>query len=216
MGPQEPEEARVGMTLEAEGTLAGPKKGTHWGHKRGILSRFEVVMESTPNSATDRPTSGKISRDTAKMLKRNSDEMGDNRVARGSHGSETVSEPVAIPKRRNSSRLKLLTRTELDGRTTAAKQFDAIAAGIAVDLGGKDRLSTVQKHLVEAFAGIAIHVGDCNARLLLGDMVSILEHAQAVSTLVRVASRIGLERVPRDVTDDDPLTYARRHSEAAE
>jgi hypothetical protein len=88
----------------------------------------------------------------------------------------------------------------LDGRTRARKQFDAIARGIASDLGGESELSTVQKHLVEAFAGAAIHVHDKNARLLLGEEVDIVEHCQAISTLVRVAQRIGLRRVVRDIT----------------
>jgi hypothetical protein len=95
----------------------------------------------------------------------------------------------------NSHRkLRLLNRNELDGRTTAAKTFDAIARAISRDLGGEDQLSTVQKHLVEAFAGIALHVGDCNARLLLGELVDITEHSQAASTMVRLAQRIGLQR----------------------
>jgi hypothetical protein len=109
------------------------------------------------------------------------------------------------PKRRLSRsgrrKLKLLTRNALDGRTTAAKRFDAIAAAIAVDLGGEDQLSTVQKHLVLAFAGIALHLGDCNARLLLGEAINILEHAHVVSTLVRVAQRVGIERRAKPVPD---------------
>jgi hypothetical protein len=99
---------------------------------------------------------------------------------------------------RNEARL--LTRQNLDGRTKARKQFDAIARGIASDLGGESQLSTVQKHLVEAFAGAAIHVHDKNARLLLGEEVDIVEHCQAISTLVRVAQRIGLRRTARDIT----------------
>jgi hypothetical protein len=95
---------------------------------------------------------------------------------------------------------RLLTREHLDGRTTAAKQFDAIANGIAEDLGGDDRLSTVQKHLVEAFAGAAVHVNALNARLLLGQQVDIVEHSQAISTMVRIASRIGLNRVAKSIT----------------
>jgi len=95
---------------------------------------------------------------------------------------------------------RLLTRQSLDGRTRARKQFDAIARGIASDLGGESELSTVQKHLVEAFAGAAIHVHDKNARLLLGEEVDIVEHCQAISTLVRVAQRIGLRRAVRDIT----------------
>jgi hypothetical protein len=106
---------------------------------------------------------------------------------------------------------RLLTRNALDGRTRARKAFDAIAEGIAQDLGGEDRLSTVQRHLVEAFAGAAVHVHDLNARLLLGEDVDITAHASAISTMVRIASRIGTQRVARDITD--PLTYAREHSE---
>jgi hypothetical protein len=110
-------------------------------------------------------------------------------------------------------RVQVLTRQHLDGRSKARKQFDAIASGIAKDLGGD--LSTVQLHLVEAFAGIALAVGAANARLLLGEAVDIAEHSQTVSTLVRVASRIGLGRVAKDITD--PLSYAReRGSESDE
>jgi hypothetical protein len=53
--------------------------------------------------------------------------------------------------------------------------------------------------LVEAFAGAAVHVHDLNARLLLGEKVNILEHSTAISTLVRIASRLGTERVAREV-----------------
>ena len=94
-----------------------------------------------------------------------------------------------------------LTRENLDGRSNAAKMFDAIASSIAGDLGGEGQLSTVQKHLVEAFAGAALHVGDLNARLLMGEKVDIVAHSQAISTMVRVASRIGVHRlVTRDIT----------------
>jgi hypothetical protein len=94
-----------------------------------------------------------------------------------------------------------LTRDQIDGRSNAAKQFDAIALGIAQDLGGEENLTTVQKHLVEAFAGAAIHVNELNTKLLLGDKVDLISHSTAISTLVRVASRIGIHRLlTRDVT----------------
>ncbi len=101
---------------------------------------------------------------------------------------------------RRRGKLRLLSRDKLDRRTLASKKFDAIAAGIAEDLGGESRLSVVQKHLVEAFAGAALHVNDLNAKLLLGQDVDIVEHSQVISTLVRIASRIGVIRVARDVT----------------
>ena len=105
-------------------------------------------------------------------------------------------------KRRNKRAIKpqLLTRASLDGRTNAAKAFDAIAGAIAADLGGESALSTVQKHLVEAFAGVAITVCDMNARKALGQEVDVLKQSQAISTMVRVASRLGIHRVAKPVT----------------
>jgi len=101
---------------------------------------------------------------------------------------------------RRRGKLRLLTRDKLDRRTLASKKFSAIADGVAADLGGESRLTTVQKHLVEAFAGCALHVNDLNARLLLGQQVDIFAHSQAISTMVRIASRIGIDRVAKDIS----------------
>jgi hypothetical protein len=112
-----------------------------------------------------------------------------------------VSQITVSSNGRRRGKERLLTRSQIDGRTKARRAFDAIASGIAADLGGESRLSTVQKHLVEAFAGAAIHVNDLNARLLLGQKVDIVEHSQAISTMVRIASRIGIQRVAKDVPE---------------
>jgi hypothetical protein len=97
---------------------------------------------------------------------------------------------------------RLLTRAHIDKRSKVVQQFDAIAAGIAADLGGEGQLSTVMRHLVEGFAGVACHVNDINARLLVGEEIDIVEHSQAISTMVRIASKIGIRRVPKIVTHD--------------
>src|SRR5262245_61985535 len=94
---------------------------------------------------------------------------------------------AAITAANGRGKVRLLTRQALDGRTKARKQFDAIARGVAADLGGQEQLSTVQKHLLEAFAGAAVHMHDLNARLLLGCEVDLTEHSQVISTLVRLA-----------------------------
>jgi hypothetical protein len=120
------------------------------------------------------------------------------------------------PRRRNRKRkmrkqyptVRLITRENLDGRSRVRRQFDAIANGIASDLGGVNELTTVEAALVEAFAGAAVHVYDLNARLLLGQAIDLSDHAHAISSLVRFASRIGTRRRARDVTPD-PLEYAR-------
>jgi hypothetical protein len=111
------------------------------------------------------------------------------------------------PRKKVRRQARLITRVELDGRTRARKLFDRIATGIAADLGGKDRLTTVEMALVEAFAGAALHLHNLNARLMLGEAIDLSEHAHAVSSLVRVASRIGTGRRPRDVTPQTLQQY---------
>jgi hypothetical protein len=112
-------------------------------------------------------------------------------------------------------KLRLLSRANLDGRTKARKQFDSIASGIAADLGGEEQLSTIQRHLVEAFAGAACHVNDINARLLLGEEIDVVLHSQAISTMVRIATRLGVRRVPKSVAPD-LRDYVEARAEAAE
>jgi hypothetical protein len=93
----------------------------------------------------------------------------------------------------------LLTAKALDGITRARKAYDGIVANITSDLGGHDQLSTIENTLVAAFAGVAVHVGDLNAKLLRGDHIDLGEHAVVVSSLVRIASRPGVHRRPREV-----------------
>jgi hypothetical protein len=110
---------------------------------------------------------------------------------------------------RRRGTLKLIARDQIDRRTKSFLKFDAIASGIAEDLGGSKQLTTVQCSLVEAFAGIALAVNDLNARLLLGEEINITEQSTAVSTMVRVAHRIGMGRIARNIVSD-PLKYASR------
>jgi hypothetical protein len=126
----------------------------------------------------------------------------------------------AAPARRNGHRkTRMITRNALDGRTSAAKQFDAIASGIAADLGGEDRLSTVQKHLVEAFAGCAVTLADINARSMIGEEpIDLLAYSTCVSTLVRVANKIGMKRVLHELNPPgvaDYLQHKEREREKA-
>jgi hypothetical protein len=105
------------------------------------------------------------------------------------------------PKRQHkATKPQLLTRAQLDGRTNAAKMFDRLVVDIEADLGGRDQLSTIERALVEGFVGAAVTMYNLNTRLALGETIDLAEHAQAVSAMVRVASRLGLQRRPREVT----------------
>ncbi len=118
----------------------------------------------------------------------------------------TVSRPVDTgkmpPARRRSKRAtrpQLLTRASLDSRTNAAKAFDRLAAAIEADLGGREQCSAIQLALIEAFCGSAVTLDALNAKLALGLPVDVSQHSQCVGAMVRVASRLGLQRVPKPV-----------------
>jgi hypothetical protein len=104
------------------------------------------------------------------------------------------------PRHRRTTRPQLLTRDQLYLRTNAAKLFDQIVAGVIADLGGEGNITTVQRYLIEAFAGQAISVDDFNARKLMGQEIDVLKQCHVVSTMVRTIAYIGTGRVSRDVT----------------
>src|SRR5262245_26458607 len=98
----------------------------------------------------------------------------------------------AKPARRRPHRAaqpQLLTRGQLDGRTSAAKLFDRLIRDIEIDLGGRDQLSTIELALIEAFAGAAVTLQHLNTQLALCQEIDLSQHAQAVSAMVRVAGR---------------------------
>lgn len=113
----------------------------------------------------------------------------------------TVGTPKAPGRRRHrAAKFQPLTRGALDGRTNAARGFERLVGAIHSDLGGLAQLSAIQVALVEAFAGVAVHLNGLNTRLLLGEEVDLSDHASAISSLVRIATRLGTERRSRDVT----------------
>ena len=114
--------------------------------------------------------------------------------------------PQSPPARRphRATRPQLVTRAQLDGRTRAAKTFDRLAGEIARTSGAGMRLSAIEASLVEAFCGSFVVVDNLNARLLLGQSIDVFEHAAAVSGMVRIASRLGLQRRTGDLRTLSP------------
>jgi len=102
-------------------------------------------------------------------------------------------------RRHRASLPRPFSRREIDGRTSAAKVFDRLVTAIEADLGGADQLSAIERNLVQAFAGAAVTLHYLNARLMAGEEINLAQHAQAVSAMVRVASRLGLQRRQKDI-----------------
>jgi hypothetical protein len=65
------------------------------------------------------------------------------------------------------------------------------------DAGGMDRCSEARLQLIRRFAATSVLAEQLEARLANGD---VAEHAALTSTLVRLASRIGIERRAPNVT----------------
>ena len=85
--------------------------------------------------------------------------------------------------------------------------FDRLVSDIEDDLGGRDQLSAIERTLIEGYAGAAVALQDMNARRTLGQPVDLSQHAQAVSAMVRIASRLGLHRRMKDVTQPSLSEY---------
>jgi hypothetical protein len=103
----------------------------------------------------------------------------------------------------------------VDGRTLIARRYHDIMSAILIDQGGEDRCSESRKQLIRRFTAAAVLAEQMEARLVSGEQVDVQEHALLTSSLVRVAQRIGINRIPRNLapTLDD---YLRQKSEVAE
>ncbi len=87
----------------------------------------------------------------------------------------------------------------VDGRSLIARRYRDIADAILVDQGGAARCSESRVQLVRRFAAASVLAEQLEARLANGEQIDIAEHATLSSTLVRLAQRIGIDRVARDV-----------------
>jgi hypothetical protein len=89
---------------------------------------------------------------------------------------------------------------DIDGRSAMARRFRDITNAVLTDQGGADQCSESRLQLVRRFAAAAVLAERMESRLANGEQIDVAEHAVLCSTLVRIAQRIGINRVPRDVT----------------
>jgi hypothetical protein len=88
----------------------------------------------------------------------------------------------------------------IDGRTAIARRYRDISSAIAVDQGGIDRLSETRLQLIRRFAAAACLAERLEAKLIRGEEIDITEHSLLVSTMVRIAQRIGIDRRAKNIT----------------
>ena len=118
--------------------------------------------------------------------------------------------PYSSVSRRRSKRPKSKQRSRIgngsallpgiDGRSLIARRYGEISLAILIDQGGVEACSEARQQLIRRFSASAVLAEQLEAKLANGEQIDINEHAKLVSTMVRVAKRIGIDRIARDVT----------------
>ncbi len=88
---------------------------------------------------------------------------------------------------------------DVDGRSIIARRYRDIMGAILSDQGGVAQCSESRLQLVRRFAAAAVLAEQLEARLANGETIDIAEHATLSSTLVRLAAKIGIDRVAKDI-----------------
>jgi hypothetical protein len=104
---------------------------------------------------------------------------------------EIAGSPVKTPKWRSPAKPRPLITDRRDGRLAVTKKFDQAVSAITADLGiPADRMTTMQKTMVGAFAGCTVKLDNLTARLLLGEDVDLVEYTVAATALARLSQRL--------------------------
>jgi hypothetical protein len=67
-------------------------------------------------------------------------------------------------------------------------------------MGGVENMTEARTQLCRRFAAVAVQAEQMEARLAMGQQIDLNDHALLSSTLVRLASRLGIERTARNIT----------------
>jgi hypothetical protein len=102
-----------------------------------------------------------------------------------------------------AGKIRLLTLADLDRRTRAAQQAVELRDAIIADLGGEDRISTLERAMAENAAMDVAILRHLQASLLRGEPVSVPEMTSLENTFNRTAQHLGTKRRPKDVTPLD-------------
>jgi hypothetical protein len=106
-------------------------------------------------------------------------------------------------KARNRSRItngKDLFRPEVtDLRSATYRRYRDLVDMLVVDQGGIDLCSESRKQLIRRFAACCVLSEQMEARLVADEEISVPEHALLVSSLVRLANKLGINRVAKNI-----------------
>jgi hypothetical protein len=87
----------------------------------------------------------------------------------------------------------------LDGRSAGARRFRDLIGAYVADLGGISNCSEVKIGLLRRLAAASVLAEALEAKAVDGGDIDVSVFCNLASTTVRIASRLGLERVQRNV-----------------
>lgn len=102
----------------------------------------------------------------------------------------------------DAPKVRLMTLSDLDGRTAAARAARALIGDLESDLGGADRLSAGERVIVGRAAVATAMIEDIEARWLSGRPLDVAAYCALVNVQRRLLTTVGLQRRSRDVTPD--------------
>jgi uncharacterized protein YcbX len=129
--------------------------------------------------------------------------------------SEDRAEIEAEKTPKGGRKVRLRTLVDLDKRTTAARAALELRDAISDDLGGRDRLSSMQRAIVDAAATLGAMLQDIAVSYLKGESVDLGNYATLANAQRRLLADLGLERPARDVTPTLAQHLERTYSPAA-
>jgi hypothetical protein len=88
-----------------------------------------------------------------------------------------------------------------------SRRFRDVLAEIISDLGGADRLSEGQRQLARRCTTIAIACERMEGEAAAGNEIDLDAYGTLTDRLGRCFQRLGLKRMPRDVTPPSPSEY---------
>jgi hypothetical protein len=83
----------------------------------------------------------------------------------------------------------------MDGRSATARRFRDLVNLYVTDMGGLDRCSEIKLGLLRRLAAATVQAELLEAHMVNGEQVDVGQLCTLASTTVRLATRLGLERV---------------------
>jgi hypothetical protein len=95
----------------------------------------------------------------------------------------------------------------VDQRSSIARRYRDLMAEAIADAGGVSECSQARLQLIRRLAALSVQLEQLEAKLADGADIDIAEYTSLTSTLVRVVSRLGINRVSRDITPPSVQEY---------